>query len=215
MLLKVGELFWGEFALRFAHLSGCGGCRVQRPFGSTAQEPYTPARHASRRDIRQSVTGRWGRYDLRRRRKAVDAPFRRQPPPLSATTTGARWTTITRDNSQIITQDRHHFITNLYPPLQSSFFITHHQHVLCPREHRPGHLCLPNVQGLQALRSKVSPRLTAPRSRLSIAHPRPSPRCPHVKDVCRNRSVHPRIDVAYLKNAEGESNPVIDRRQST
>ncbi|KAG6885204.1 hypothetical protein C0993_004886 [Termitomyces sp. T159_Od127] len=28
------------------------------------------------------------------------------------------------------------------------------------------------------------------------------PRCPHVRDVCRNRALHPRIDVSYLKNAE-------------
>ena len=48
VLLKVRELFWREFALRFAHFSGSGGCRVQRPFDSTAQKPYTPARHASR-----------------------------------------------------------------------------------------------------------------------------------------------------------------------
>ncbi|KZT12814.1 uncharacterized protein LAESUDRAFT_719119 [Laetiporus sulphureus 93-53] len=27
-------------------------------------------------------------------------------------------------------------------------------------------------------------------------------RCPHVKDVCRNRALHPRHDVVYLKNAE-------------
>ena len=28
-------------------------------------------------------------------------------------------------------------------------------------------------------------------------------RCPHVKDVCRNRSLHPRHDVVFLRNAEG------------
>ncbi|KAG6918915.1 hypothetical protein DXG01_010570 [Tephrocybe rancida] len=28
------------------------------------------------------------------------------------------------------------------------------------------------------------------------------PRCPHLRDVCRNRALHPRIDVSYLKNAE-------------
>ncbi|KII95230.1 hypothetical protein PLICRDRAFT_74951, partial [Plicaturopsis crispa FD-325 SS-3] len=27
-------------------------------------------------------------------------------------------------------------------------------------------------------------------------------RCPHLKDVCRNRALHPRHDVVYLKNAE-------------
>ena len=48
VLLKVRELFWREFALRLSHISGGGGCRVQRPFGSTAQSQYTPARHASR-----------------------------------------------------------------------------------------------------------------------------------------------------------------------
>lgn len=34
------------------------------------------------------------------------------------------------------------------------------------------------------------------------AKPRP-PRCPHIRDVCRNRSLHPRHDVVHLKNAEG------------
>jgi hypothetical protein len=29
-------------------------------------------------------------------------------------------------------------------------------------------------------------------------------RCPHLRDVCRNRALHPRHDVVYLKNAEGE-----------
>ncbi|TCD67670.1 hypothetical protein EIP91_012036 [Steccherinum ochraceum] len=29
-----------------------------------------------------------------------------------------------------------------------------------------------------------------------------APRCPHIKEVCRNRLLHPRIDVVYLKNAE-------------
>ncbi|KAH8106108.1 hypothetical protein BXZ70DRAFT_416629 [Cristinia sonorae] len=29
-----------------------------------------------------------------------------------------------------------------------------------------------------------------------------SSRCPHIKEVCRNRALHPRIDVVYLKNAE-------------
>jgi hypothetical protein len=29
-------------------------------------------------------------------------------------------------------------------------------------------------------------------------------RCPHQRDICRNRSSHPRMDVLYLKNAEGE-----------
>lgn len=28
-------------------------------------------------------------------------------------------------------------------------------------------------------------------------------RCPHVRDVCRNKNSHPRHDVVYLKNAEG------------
>lgn len=30
----------------------------------------------------------------------------------------------------------------------------------------------------------------------------PHARCPHNRDVCRNRAVHPRLDVLYLKNAE-------------
>jgi len=33
----------------------------------------------------------------------------------------------------------------------------------------------------------------------------PLPRCPHQRDICRNRELHPRIDVSYLKNAEGSS----------
>ncbi|GLB33698.1 hypothetical protein LshimejAT787_0105820 [Lyophyllum shimeji] len=33
----------------------------------------------------------------------------------------------------------------------------------------------------------------------------PHARCPHVRDVCRNRTLHPRIDVSYLKNAEVDS----------
>ncbi|KAJ3999495.1 hypothetical protein F5050DRAFT_1686965 [Lentinula boryana] len=28
------------------------------------------------------------------------------------------------------------------------------------------------------------------------------PRCPHVREVCRNRALHPQLDVVYLKNAE-------------
>ncbi|KAJ6599180.1 hypothetical protein DFH09DRAFT_1130358 [Mycena vulgaris] len=31
------------------------------------------------------------------------------------------------------------------------------------------------------------------------------PRCPHTRDVCRNRTAHPRFDVLYLKNAEVDS----------
>jgi hypothetical protein len=31
----------------------------------------------------------------------------------------------------------------------------------------------------------------------------PAARCPHIKDVCRNRALHPRLDVVFLKNAEG------------
>ena len=37
----------------------------------------------------------------------------------------------------------------------------------------------------------------APTSRLS--------RCPHIKEVCRNSAAHPRHDVIYLKNPEGQS----------
>ncbi|KAJ7129803.1 hypothetical protein C8R44DRAFT_777731 [Mycena epipterygia] len=33
----------------------------------------------------------------------------------------------------------------------------------------------------------------------------PHARCPHTRDVCRNRTAHPRFDVLYLKNAEVES----------
>lgn len=31
------------------------------------------------------------------------------------------------------------------------------------------------------------------------------PRCPHVRDVCTNRALHPRHDVVHLRNAEGPS----------
>jgi len=30
-------------------------------------------------------------------------------------------------------------------------------------------------------------------------------RCPHKKDICRNRNAHPHFDVMFLKNAEVES----------
>ncbi|KIY46618.1 hypothetical protein FISHEDRAFT_10987, partial [Fistulina hepatica ATCC 64428] len=33
----------------------------------------------------------------------------------------------------------------------------------------------------------------------------PYARCPHVHEICRNRSLHPRFDVVYLRNAEVES----------
>ncbi|KAJ7228775.1 hypothetical protein GGX14DRAFT_614982 [Mycena pura] len=33
----------------------------------------------------------------------------------------------------------------------------------------------------------------------------PHPRCPHTREVCRNRTAHPRFDVLYLKNAEVDS----------
>ncbi|KAJ7873515.1 hypothetical protein B0H14DRAFT_2502331 [Mycena olivaceomarginata] len=33
----------------------------------------------------------------------------------------------------------------------------------------------------------------------------PHPRCPHSREVCRNRTAHPRFDVLYFKNAEVES----------
>ncbi|KAF8665812.1 hypothetical protein AX16_000255 [Volvariella volvacea WC 439] len=32
----------------------------------------------------------------------------------------------------------------------------------------------------------------------------PHSRCPHVREICRNRTAHPRCDVLYLKNAEVE-----------
>ncbi|KAJ7742497.1 hypothetical protein DFH07DRAFT_836632 [Mycena maculata] len=35
--------------------------------------------------------------------------------------------------------------------------------------------------------------------------PSPHARCPHMRDVCRNRTAHPRFDVLYLKNAEVDS----------
>ncbi|KAJ7095269.1 hypothetical protein B0H15DRAFT_828795 [Mycena belliarum] len=33
----------------------------------------------------------------------------------------------------------------------------------------------------------------------------PHPRCPHTREVCRNRTNHPRFDVLFLKNAEVDS----------
>ncbi|KAF7301371.1 WD-REPEATS-REGION domain-containing protein [Mycena indigotica] len=33
----------------------------------------------------------------------------------------------------------------------------------------------------------------------------PHPRCPHVRDVCRNRANHPNLTISFLKNAEVES----------
>ncbi|KAJ7068159.1 hypothetical protein C8F01DRAFT_1117063 [Mycena amicta] len=33
----------------------------------------------------------------------------------------------------------------------------------------------------------------------------PHPRCPHVREVCRNRTAHPHLTISYLKNAEVES----------
>lgn len=33
----------------------------------------------------------------------------------------------------------------------------------------------------------------------------PHPKCPHRREICRNRNVHPRFDVMFLKNAEGMS----------
>ncbi|KAF8192473.1 hypothetical protein BJ912DRAFT_262132 [Pholiota molesta] len=32
----------------------------------------------------------------------------------------------------------------------------------------------------------------------------PHPKCPHIRETCRNRGVHPRMDVLYLTNAEVE-----------
>ncbi|KAF8897431.1 hypothetical protein BD779DRAFT_375885 [Infundibulicybe gibba] len=33
----------------------------------------------------------------------------------------------------------------------------------------------------------------------------PHSRCPHIRETCRNRTLHPRIDVLFLKNAEVDS----------
>ena len=94
MLLKVRELFWREFALGFAHFSGSGGCRVQRPFDSTAQKPYTPARHASRCDApaeRDKVgLGLAGRMVGSSDGKQWIIRSLSQPSLLSVTTTDAR-----------------------------------------------------------------------------------------------------------------------------
>ena len=58
VFLEVRELFWREFALCFSHSFGGGGCRVQKPFDSTAQSQYTPVRHAPLSVTHlQSVTG--------------------------------------------------------------------------------------------------------------------------------------------------------------
>ena len=93
VLLEVRELFWREFALGFSHFSGSGGCRVQKPFDSTAQRQYTPTRHASRcdapaeRDTGVRLAGRMvGSSDG----KQWITDSLGQPSPLSATTTDAR-----------------------------------------------------------------------------------------------------------------------------
>uniref|UniRef100_A0A0W0FCW2 Uncharacterized protein n=1 Tax=Moniliophthora roreri TaxID=221103 RepID=A0A0W0FCW2_MONRR len=45
-----------------------------------------------------------------------------------------------------------------------------------------------------------------PSQSLRYPSPPPSPfRCPHVREVCRNRGLHPRADFLYLKNAEVET----------
>lgn len=57
---------------------------------------------------------------------------------------------------------------------------------------------MPYVQGLQAQR-EVSSVIPVPVPETRFCHLR----CPHVTDVCRNRQLHPRGDVVYMKNAEG------------
>lgn len=66
-----------------------------------------------------------------------------------------------------------------------------------------GYQCLPYVQGLSPCKVR-SIYLDTPKRPLTFGHSRMVIRCPHVRDVCRNRSNHPRLDVLYLKNAEGE-----------
>lgn len=39
-------------------------------------------------------------------------------------------------------------------------------------------------------------------------------RCPHIREICRNRTAHPRMDVLYLTNAEGVLLPGPPRRAS-
>jgi len=93
VLLKVGELFWREFALGFAHSCGSGGCRVQKPFDSTAQRQYTPARHASRCDTpveRDKGLGSVGLMVGGSDGKQWITHSLSQPSLLSATTTDAR-----------------------------------------------------------------------------------------------------------------------------
>ena len=153
----------------FAHLSSSGGCRVQRPFDSTAQRPYTPDRHASRCDRRAKRDKGFrfsGPRGWQRRWKTMDNPFSK--PTVTTIDDDDRCEV---DNSKRRGPEGHtpqaslHY--ELIPPhykILRLFFFTHHQHVLCPREHRPGHLRLSNVQGLQTFRSEVFSRLPPARS---------------------------------------------------
>ncbi|KAJ3534892.1 hypothetical protein NM688_g7061 [Phlebia brevispora] len=58
-----------------------------------------------------------------------------------------------------------------------------------------------NVQSLQAQWQQVLPSIS-PYPDLAVLIRVARPRCPHIKETCRNRALHPRYDVVYLKNAE-------------
>jgi hypothetical protein len=56
-----------------------------------------------------------------------------------------------------------------------------------------------DVQSLSSCKVRVRSLHTLKRLRISSIL-----RCPHQRDICRNRVSHPRMDVLYLKNAEGK-----------
>lgn len=61
---------------------------------------------------------------------------------------------------------------------------------------------MPHVQSLQTERREVS--LAVSVLPFSVTDGICNARCPHIQETCRNRSLHPRGEVIYLKNAEGE-----------
>ena len=69
--------------------------------------------------------------------------------------------------------------------------------VLLCRLYKSSCQSMSNVQGLCS--SKVG-IFTVPWVVKGIHHQN---RCPHIRETCRNRTAHPRMDVLYLRNAEG------------
>jgi len=222
VLLKVRELFWREFALGFSHFSGSGGCRVQKPFDSTAQRPYTPARHASRCDapVERDTGGEAGLpHGWQQRWKTMDNRFSKS----TVTAIGDDDDRCEVDNNNNRRRPESH-------SRQSSLhyeLIPPHYSISVSSSSSTTNMCYvhgsivqvtsvcPMCKVFKPSGARYSPvprqRPAGPASLTTGLHPR----CPHVKDVCRNRSVHPRIDVAYLKNAEGKLNLFIDHRPST